>query len=244
MTEERSNSCLKFQAFYSTTLLILLTGLILASIFTEQTNLSADVHPAVAFVVLIAGVVWLTMVEGGQGAIVGLTPVQHDLYKESHPTTYKVTTLAHKGDNLDRYLLGRQFMVILIVFSINMAAEPQADAEFENLPSWMVNVFLASGIAMILFTNMVGQLNSEINSCHCMLDYRKFLSWELELSLLWYWTAKRSANNDFLPQNCSQQRFCRFHTLGCHGHRIFRSLTLGLLGTACCRPPCGTTNHI
>ena len=24
---------------------------------------------------------------------------------------------------------------------------------------------------MILFTNMVGQLNSEINSCHCMLDY-------------------------------------------------------------------------
>ena len=174
MSEERNSSCLKVQAFYSTALLILFTGLILASIFTEQTHLSEDVNSFLAFFVLIAGVIWLTMVEGGQGAIVGLTPVQHDLYKESHPTTYKVCTLAHKGDNLDRYLLGRQFMVILIVFSVNMAAEPSADAEFENLPTWIVNLFLVSGIAMILFTNMVGQLNSEINSCHCMLDYRKF----------------------------------------------------------------------
>ena len=181
MTAENSNSCATFQYIYSTALLIVCTALILASIFTGYTHLSADVNPFVAFLVLIVGVTWLTMVEGGQGAIVGLTPVQHDLYKESHPTTYKVTTVAHKGDNLDRYLLGRQFMVILIVFSINMAAEPQADVELGGLPTWVINVFLASGIAMILFTNMVGQLNSEINSCHCMLDYRKYLSWSLEL---------------------------------------------------------------
>jgi hypothetical protein len=38
----------------------------------------------------------------------------------------------------------------------------------------LANIFLSSGLAMILFTCMVGQLNSEVNGCHCMLDYSKF----------------------------------------------------------------------
>jgi len=143
-------------------------------IFTEQTRLAEDVHPALAFIVLIIGVLWLTMVEGGQGAIVGLGPVQLDLYKDSHPWSYRCTSLCLRGDNLDRYLLGRQYMVILIVFSVHMAGEAVENAELWGFPDWLTNMFLASGVAMVLFTNMVGQLNSEINACHCMLDYRKY----------------------------------------------------------------------
>jgi hypothetical protein len=36
--------------------------------------------------------------------------------------------LLHKGDNLDRYLLGRQFMVAVMVFTINISGGPIADA--------------------------------------------------------------------------------------------------------------------
>jgi Silicon transporter len=166
---------LYFQQFYSSCILTFCTTLILGAIFTRQTSLSKDVHPAFAFFCLIISVGWLTMVEGGQGAIVGLTPVKHSLYKESHPITHMVTVVAHKGDNLDRYLLGRQFMVILIVFIVNMSGSPLEGMELWGIPSWLSTLFLGSGLAMILFTNMVGQLNSEINSCHCMLDYRKYL---------------------------------------------------------------------
>lgn len=172
-SEGSKSTCLMIQYIYSSLLLIFCFVLIMGSIFTEQTRLSQDVHPAVAFFVLIIGVTWLTMVEGGQGAIVGLTPVQHDLYSKTHPVTHKVTIVAHRGDNLDRYLLGRQFMVILIVFTINMAGESIEDVELWGLPNWLTSMFLVSAVAMILFTNMVGQLNSEINACHCMLDYRK-----------------------------------------------------------------------
>jgi hypothetical protein len=70
---------------------------------------------------------WLSMIEGGQGSLVGLAPVNPELYKESHPTTYKNTAFAHKGDNLDRYLMGRQFMVVLTVFTINLSGGPLAD---------------------------------------------------------------------------------------------------------------------
>jgi hypothetical protein len=54
---------LYFQQLYSSLLLIFCITLIMGSIFTKQTRLSAEVHPAVAFFVLIIGVVWLTMVE-------------------------------------------------------------------------------------------------------------------------------------------------------------------------------------
>jgi hypothetical protein len=111
------------------------------------------------------------MVEGGQGSLVGLAPVQRDLYEHTHKFSHKCTELAHKGDNLDRYLLGRQFMVVLVVFSVNMSGGPIADAELWGFPSWLHNMFLTSGLAMILFTCMVGQLNSQVNGCSCMLDY-------------------------------------------------------------------------
>ncbi len=118
------------------------------------------------------------MVEGGQGALVGLGPVDPELYRESHPTTFKCTSIIYKGDNLDRYLLGRQFMVILIVFVIELSGAAHGGEEgvsLWGLPNWLINVFVVSGVAMILFTCMVGQLNSEIVGCHYMLDYRKLL---------------------------------------------------------------------
>eukprot|EP00956_Cyclotella_meneghiniana_P045514 scaffold372843_cov305-Cyclotella_meneghiniana.AAC.1 len=64
------------------------------------------------------------MIEGQQASLVGLPPVDPDLYKDSHPITYKNAALAFKGDNLDRYLMGRQFMVLLVVFVINQCTSP------------------------------------------------------------------------------------------------------------------------
>jgi silicon transporter len=156
---------------YSVGLLVFSTIIIMGLIFNEETKLSSDVNSAVAFVAIWGGVLWLTMVEGGQGSLVGLAPVNRELYKDSHPIAYKCTAIAHKGDNLDRYLLGRQFMVVLTVFVVNMSGGPLKDAELWGFPSVLTNMFLGSGLAMILFTAMVGQLNSQVNASLCMLDY-------------------------------------------------------------------------
>jgi hypothetical protein len=118
-----------FKKVYSTIALIFSIVIIMGLIFTEQTKLSADIHPAVSFIVLCVAIGWLTMVEGGQGSLVGLAPVQRDLYENTHQLSHKCTELAHNGDNLDRYLLGRQFMVVLVVFCVNMSGDPTAGAE-------------------------------------------------------------------------------------------------------------------
>ena len=160
-----------FKSVYSVALLIFSVVCIMALIAKEMTGLSSDVHPAAAYVAIWVAILWLTMVEGGQASLVGLAPVNPEIYKDSHPLAYKCTQLAHKGDNLDRYLLGRQFMVVLVVFTVNISGGPIADAELWGFPEWLMGIFFSYGLAMILFTCMVGQLNTQVNASLCMLDY-------------------------------------------------------------------------
>merc|ERR1719276_382756 len=114
---------------------------------------------------------WLTMIEGGQGSLVGLAPVNKELYKDSHPLAYKCTSITNTGDNLDRYLLGRQLMVVIVVFCVNMSGGPIGGATLWGLPDWIINIFMETGLAMILFTCNIGQLQSQVNASLHMLDY-------------------------------------------------------------------------
>ncbi|CAB9499993.1 expressed unknown protein [Seminavis robusta] len=155
----------------STCALIFSVVMIMGLIFSEQTGLAQDVHPILALVCLWTAVIWLSFVEGGQASLVGLAPVDRTLYEESHTIAAKCCKIAHTGDSLDRYLLGRQFMVVFIVFTINISGGPVADAELWGLPDILITIFLGTGLAMILFTTMIGQLNSQVNASHCMLDY-------------------------------------------------------------------------
>jgi silicon transporter len=67
--------------------------------------------------------------------------------------------------------MGRQFMVIFINFTIGLCGAPLAGADVLNLPDWVTTIFLGSGFAMILQNVTVGQLTSQVNASHCMLDY-------------------------------------------------------------------------
>jgi len=164
------NALTLIKQVYSTALLIFSVICIMALIAKRMTGLSSDANPAVAYIAIWIAILWLTMVEGGQASLVGLAPVNPELYKDSHPIAYKCTQLCHKGDNLDRYLLGRQFMVVLVVFTVNISGGPK-DADLWDFPDWLMNIFFEYGLAMILFTCMVGQLNTQVNASLCMLDY-------------------------------------------------------------------------
>jgi Silicon transporter len=159
------------KSIYSTILLIFSTALLHGLIFTRQTKIAAEIHPVLAFFTLWGAATWLQMIEGSQASIVGLAPVNRELYKDSHPKAYICSQVCHKGDNLYRYLLGRQFMVVLVVFIIHNAGAPIADATLWGLPDIIQTIFLTSGLAMIFYTVMYGQLSSEVNASLCMLDY-------------------------------------------------------------------------
>ena len=165
-------NCLKiFKGIYSSLLLVFSIVLIMGLIGNKQTNLSSYAHPAVAYILLWAAILWLTMVEGGQASLVGLEPVDNQLYKESHPKAFKCTSITNNGDNLDKYLLGRQFMVVLVVFCVNLSGGPVEGVSLWNFPRWVTDIMFQGGLAMIMLTCNVGQLMSQVNASLCMLDY-------------------------------------------------------------------------
>jgi len=161
-----------FRYVASIAMLIFSIIIVAALMFTGNTRVASETHPAVALIVCILAVVWLSMIEGQQASLVGLPPVDPDLYKDSHPMTYKNAALAFKGDNLDRYLMGRQFMVLLVVFVINQCAGPlDPTVDVLGLPDGVKFVFLDIGLGMIVFTCILGQLTTQVNASHCMIDF-------------------------------------------------------------------------
>jgi len=145
---------------------------VLALIATGNTQFARDIHPVAAGVILWVLIIWMSMVEGGQCSMVGLPPIDRALYRESHPITYKIAGWGHKGDNLDRYLMGRQFMVIFINFTIGLCGAPiDGSLPVLGLPQWIITIFCGTGIAMVLQNVIIGQLTSQVNASHCMLDY-------------------------------------------------------------------------
>jgi hypothetical protein len=158
---------------YSLSLVLLLFSVIVvtATIFTDQTKMAADVNSAVAFILLWVLTLWLAVMEGGQGCLVGLQPVDKTLYAQSHPKALRVTNLAHKGNNLERFIVGRQFLVVLVIFVINMCGSALKGASVLSMPDFMVEVFINSGVALILMTTILGQLTAQVNAADCMLDF-------------------------------------------------------------------------
>ena len=156
---------------YSLGLLIFSVVMVMAAIFSEQTKIASNFHSIAAFFIFWFLIVWLACIEGGQGALVGLQRVDKTKYAETHKKAYKCTTLAHKGDNMERFIVGRQFLVVLIVFVTNMCGATNGEATVLGLPVTVNAIFLGSGLAMILTTIMLGQLTAQVVAASCMLDF-------------------------------------------------------------------------
>jgi hypothetical protein len=157
---------------YSVALLIFSLIIVMTAIFSHQTA-AANKHvpPIAAFFIFWFLIIWLAMMEGGQGALVGLQPIEKNLYADSHPKSLMNTSLAHKGDNMERFIVGRQFLVVLVVFVTNMMASAIPNASVLNLSGGVSSLFVDSGVALILVTIMLGQLTAQVNAANCMLDF-------------------------------------------------------------------------
>jgi len=158
----------------SMVLLIFSITVVSSAIKTNQTNANAannNVPTGASFVIMWFCVLFLAIIEGGQGCLVGLQPVDKALYAKSHPWAHKNTVLAHKGDNLERYVVGRQFNVVLIVFVISIVAGGVKGGCVFDFNSTVCDVFVSNGVALILFVIMVGQLTAQVNAAVCMLDF-------------------------------------------------------------------------
>eukprot|EP00977_Amphora_coffeiformis_P014309 scaffold3953_cov169-Amphora_coffeaeformis.AAC.30 len=152
-------------------LLIFCVYIIIAGIFARETPIAMSMHPMVALVAMWLLILWLGILEGAQGALVGLQPIDKESYAETHPITLKCATLAHKGNNINRFIVGRQFLVVLVIFCLNLCCTVVENAVVPGFSRTTVGIFLESGLSVMLITVILGQLSAEVNATDCMLDF-------------------------------------------------------------------------
>jgi hypothetical protein len=127
---------------------------------------------APAIVIIWILLAYLACIEGGQNALVGLQSQDPETYKKSHPITYMSTTIARKPGFLEKFIIGRQLITVVVVFAINQMGTIHENCSTAFGTSRIVSViFCQSGVALIIMTILLGQVSCQVVSALCMLDF-------------------------------------------------------------------------
>lgn len=163
------------KTFVSGALLVFCLVLLMTAMFTHQTRATSPAyqwHPVEACVLFWIVMAWLAVIEGGLNCQVGLRHLPTLWYQSTHPLAFRATQLcAQRPHNLERFIVGRQYMDLSMVFCISFLATTVENVQVLGLPTAVTTLFLNSGLAMTIVTIVLGQLALQINAANCMLDY-------------------------------------------------------------------------
>lgn len=136
------------------------------AILEQKTGFWREVPGWGALLLFIGVLFWLGVVEGLQLALVELKRQKPETYKDSHPAAYRLGQIASQGDNIERFLMGRQvFVVFLVFFAAKLTSITVPDQDFLfPVPSWVSTVFLETGLLASIVVVIVAQLMPQIIS--------------------------------------------------------------------------------
>jgi len=145
--------------------LLLFSGVVTCySIVEQKTSMWKEV-PGWASLLIFIFVLWLLgVMEGLQIALVELKRQNPETYKDQYPTAYKLGQVASQGDNIEKFLMGRQvFVVCLVFFAAKLTTiHGRTDGFLFEVPQWVQTVFLETGLLACVVVVIVAQLMPQI----------------------------------------------------------------------------------
>ena len=105
----------RLRSWWGLALLLFAASVTMAGIGTRVNNppwSTEDVHWGLDVFLFWIMLWWIAMLEGCQISIVGLQRHDPEIFKETHPRAYKSCKLVLAGANVERFLVGRQFLLI------------------------------------------------------------------------------------------------------------------------------------
>jgi len=96
-------------------LLMFSTVVTFYAIWEQKTSFWKAVPGWAALIIFLLVLFLLGVMEGIQIALVELKRQDPETYKESHPQAYRLGQIAAKGDNIERFLMGRQVLIDPII---------------------------------------------------------------------------------------------------------------------------------
>ena len=155
-----------FAKILSTCLILLCIVYLLYGIIEKHNDFTNI--PSVDIILFSFGIILLGYLEGLQVAILETEHKQSDDFKESYKRGYVNHKMVTYKKNVQRFLIGRQFFVVFVVF-MNAKISTFEDYELEFMPDWF-NVFLReTNMPAVLITLIIGQLFPQlVASTHSM----------------------------------------------------------------------------
>ena len=160
--------------------LLLIFSLVVTTyaIVTQKTNFWDIIPGWAALLLFILDLYILGVVEGLQIALVELKRQHPECYKVSHPLAYRLGQLAVRGDNTERFLMGRQvFVVFLVFFAAKLTTIHLEDGEefLFPAPAWFRAVFLESGNLACIVVVILAQLMPQIVAAKYPVHFMQIL---------------------------------------------------------------------
>ena len=120
-------------------------------------------HPTLLYIIFLSVLILLAYLEGLQVAILALEHTNIDGLRERYPRAHVTHALstAHDGLNVQRFLVGRQFFVVFVVF---LCAQLTTYPELPKggVPDWLFITIIATGLPGALVVLAFGQLMPQV----------------------------------------------------------------------------------
>jgi len=180
--------------YWSVALLIFCLSMVVYSIAQGWNNSPWDLtHPAGETVIFFALLWWISLLEGCQISYVGLQSVDMEKYKDTYPRAYAQMKVIQDGANCERFLTGRQFLLLFNGFLVSRIGGAGAGLLTDSVDGtfyigdweWNVGatVILYQNSILLLIIILAFQLVSQLVACDKMMGYLElpFLSYYLVL---------------------------------------------------------------
>jgi hypothetical protein len=122
-----------------------------------------QVFPVINFVLLFLALTLLAYVEALHYAVVAIEKWDMSQYAEQYPRVVKLFKLVDSRQKVKKFLVGRQFFVIFVVFLIaQITSFPFIPHNFAGLPPLLITIILQTGLPGVALVLTYGQLVSQI----------------------------------------------------------------------------------
>jgi hypothetical protein len=155
-----SDKILKYvKYFFSSVMTVTYVIYILWGIGTNQAVLPG--HPVLHYLIFLFCLTLVAYLEGLQVAILNCEHVDPERRKESHPRAYKLMTSVRQGNNVERFLVGRQFFTI---FVMTMIAQVTSFPDISHLgvPDAVWFIFISTGLPGAMVVTTIGSLQPQL----------------------------------------------------------------------------------
>jgi hypothetical protein len=119
------------------------------------------VHPVLCFFIFCFCMTLVAYLEGLQVAILAVAHDDPENYKISHPKAYKLMKDVREGNNVERFLVGRQFFTI---FVMTLIAQVTSFPKISHLgvPSIIWFIFIQTGLPGAVVVTTIGSLQPQL----------------------------------------------------------------------------------